>query len=80
MKDELILLLAFDALLYGMDEEYEPASENQLKMIRSKLIEEYGLKLISTDQKLDEIQGKIISDIRGMRDSLIKEVEEHYGK
>jgi hypothetical protein len=76
VRNELITLLAYDALLLELDNEYQGVPETQLNLIHSKVLESYGLTLTSTKKEMDGMQKEIIKDIYKLRDSIIGSLEE----
>ena len=74
MDNKYLLLLAFDALLLELDDDYESASEEQLQLIKSKVYEHYGLTVSSSREDGMKINALLIQDVKNYRDQIIKEI------
>jgi hypothetical protein len=74
MKKNLLLLLAFDALLLELDEDYQGISDTEQTIIGGKVLEEYGLKVGDTTQDHTEVRQQMIKEIYEFRDEVIKEI------
>lgn len=74
MGDKLLLLLALDALLLELDDEYDGLAEEHLQLINSKVLESYGLTVTSSKKELKKIKLLMIQDVKKYREQLIKEI------
>lgn len=75
MDNKLIILLALDAMLLEIDDEYEGVPEEQCQFIKSKVLEGYGLTVTSSKADIQEMKVSMIRDIKKYRDQLIEEIE-----
>lgn len=76
MKDKLLLLLAFDALLMEMDNEYVSVPDESAQLIESKVFESYGLKVTASDEEVKEMRKSFVQDIKKYRDSIFNEIKQ----
>lgn len=74
MNNKYLLLLAFDALLLELDDEYEGVPEEHLNLIQSKVYECYGLKVTSSKEDIKNINALLIHDVKNYREQIIKEI------
>lgn len=74
MNNKMLILLALDALLLEIDDEYEGVEEEQLQLIKSKVYEGYGLKVSSSKEDLKKVNELMIEDVKRFRQQLIQEI------
>jgi hypothetical protein len=74
VKKELIMLLAFDALLLELDENFKGVNENDLSLIHAKTLEEYGMKIGDEKEKYENMQKEMIRDIYKMREDIVSKI------
>jgi hypothetical protein len=74
MKKNLLLLLAFDALLLELDEDYQGISDTEQTIINGKVLEEYGLRIGDTTQDHTEVRRRMVKEIYVFRDEVIQKI------
>ena len=73
-KRDLIALLAYDALLYALDDDYDGVSENELIMIKARNLEIYGRRIGDTEAQHELTRKQMIEDIHRMKDEMTAKI------
>ena len=74
MDEKTILLLASDALLLELDENYIGVPKETHDLIYSILLEGYGLTVTSSEDEIKKLKELMINDVRNYRDKLINQL------
>jgi len=74
MDEKTILLLASDALLLELDENYIGVPKETHDLIYSIVLEGYGLTVTSSEDEIKKLKELMINDVRNYREKLINQL------